>query len=131
MKRYTKRNRESDAVQDILLSSVSRINAYKKLAEYEDAEEDGRLVWLPCKVGDEVFVIEGYTDNNQKYYAIGTWNVFEIQINRNGTIMFHLGHQGVSDYGCVYLSEIGDKWTTTCEAAEKRLEGLKQENKNY
>lgn len=29
--------------------------ALKKLAAYEDAEEQGRLVILPCKVGDKVF----------------------------------------------------------------------------
>ena len=29
----------------------------KKLAEYETAEEEGRLVVLPCKVGDTVWVI--------------------------------------------------------------------------
>lgn len=34
----------------------------KKLTEYENAEEEGRLVVLPCKVGDAVYVIE------DKYY---------------------------------------------------------------
>lgn len=34
----------------------------KKLAEYETAEEEGRLVVLPCKVGDVVYAIE------DKYY---------------------------------------------------------------
>lgn len=34
----------------------------KKLAEYETAEEEGRLVVLPCKVGDAVYAIE------DKYY---------------------------------------------------------------
>ena len=29
----------------------------KKLAEYENAEEEGKLVVLPCKVGDTVYVI--------------------------------------------------------------------------
>ncbi len=29
----------------------------KKLADYEDLEEQGLLVRLPCKVGTEVFVI--------------------------------------------------------------------------
>ena len=28
---------------------------YDKLCEYEDAEEQGRLVILPCKVGDTVY----------------------------------------------------------------------------
>ena len=27
----------------------------KKLAEYETAEEEGRLVVLPCKVGEEIY----------------------------------------------------------------------------
>ena len=30
-----------------------------RLAEYEDAEEQGLLVWLPCKVGDKVYGIHG------------------------------------------------------------------------
>lgn len=32
-------------------------DAVNKLAAYEEAEEQGRLVMLPCKVGDTVFVI--------------------------------------------------------------------------
>ena len=30
--------------------------AVERLAEYEDAEENGLLVRLPCKVGDKVYV---------------------------------------------------------------------------
>ena len=29
----------------------------KKLADYEDLEEQGRLIKLPCKVGDAVYVV--------------------------------------------------------------------------
>lgn len=29
---------------------------YRKLKDYEDLEEQGRLVILPCKVGDTVYV---------------------------------------------------------------------------
>ena len=32
-----------------------RTNIIKRLAAYEDAEEQGRLVMLPCKVGDTVW----------------------------------------------------------------------------
>ena len=31
---------------------------YDKLAKYEDAEEQGRLIMLPCKVGCKVFLAE-------------------------------------------------------------------------
>ena len=35
----------------------SEVERLDKLAAYEDAEEQGRLVILPCKVGDKVFII--------------------------------------------------------------------------
>ena len=35
----------------------------KKLAEYETAEDEGRLVVLPCKVGDIVYKIMCQRDN--------------------------------------------------------------------
>lgn len=42
-------------------------NALNKLAEYEDLEEQGMLLRLPCKVGDTVFPIFKYTN-------CGEWN---------------------------------------------------------
>ena len=37
-------------------------SAYKKLAEYEDLDEQGLLLRLPCKVGEKVYCIyERYT----------------------------------------------------------------------
>lgn len=32
-------------------------NVYLKLAEYEDAEEQGLLIRLPCKVGDKAYYL--------------------------------------------------------------------------
>ena len=37
---------------------------YTRLQAYEDAEERGELVRLPCKVGTPVFIIEKYADGN-------------------------------------------------------------------
>ena len=34
--------------------------AIKKLAHYEDLEEQGKLIELPCKVGDTVYAIRHY-----------------------------------------------------------------------
>ena len=34
------------------------LDCFERLAQYEDAEEQGRCVVLPCKVGDTVFTIE-------------------------------------------------------------------------
>lgn len=41
-------------------------DALDKLAHYEDLEEAGRLIELPCKVGTEVFFIT----SNEKIYSI-------------------------------------------------------------
>ena len=47
----------------------------QKLAYYEDLEEQGRLIELPCKVGDTVYVVDtDYTDiydiSSQYYFII-------------------------------------------------------------
>lgn len=34
----------------------------RKLADYEDAEEQGLLLRLPCKVGDTVYTVDWYWD---------------------------------------------------------------------
>ena len=38
----------------------------EKLCKYEDLEEQGRLIKLPCKVGDTVYVIVGKNISVQK-----------------------------------------------------------------
>ena len=38
----------------------NRENYIDKLARYEDAEEQGRLIVLPCQVGDTVYWIPGF-----------------------------------------------------------------------
>ena len=40
---------------------------YRKLKEYEDLEEQGRLIKLPCKVGDTVYAI-GFNNNKPIIY---------------------------------------------------------------
>lgn len=46
----------SDMTPDEKAGVVARLQAIP--AAYEDAEEQGRLVILPCKVGDAIFLIE-------------------------------------------------------------------------
>lgn len=50
-------------------------NVMKKLAEYENLEEQGLLLKLPCKVGDMVYVLEpchcynNYKENQNCHHA--------------------------------------------------------------
>lgn len=44
---------------------------YHKLKEYEDLEEQGRLVKLPCKIGDAVYNITWWDDIQEKVVVKG------------------------------------------------------------
>lgn len=61
MERFTKRRQ--DGRVGFVVSGTPSENMCKfpivldKLCEYEDLEEDGRLIRLPCKVGDKVWII--------------------------------------------------------------------------
>ena len=117
----------------------------KKLAEYETAEEEGRLVVLPCKVGDMVYVIapnhrlceakhdcDEYDYENylpswcEKYCPYGYKGI--------GVIKDIVSHIEIRNNGicycttnCGYLYD--DKVFLTREEAEKALKEIKKEEK--
>lgn len=39
------------------VKDIDDLPYYKKLAAYEDAEEQGLLLWLPCGIGSDVYLI--------------------------------------------------------------------------
>lgn len=76
-------------------------DVYMKLKEYEDAEEQGLLLRLPCKVGDYVWdLLSGY-----RFEVVG------IEMHPNGCIIFRCGNKGTEDYASFYLDEIGERWS--------------------
>lgn len=62
-----------------------KTDALKKLAQYEDLEEQGLLVRLPCKVGDTVYGIYNDLDLG---ICIKANTVTEITYDENGTKIF-------------------------------------------
>ena len=70
----------------------------KKLTEYETAEEEGRLVILPCKIGTIVYVIRQ------------SWNGWNIDKKK---------------FSYAMIGKVGKTVFLTSEEAEKALEGLK------
>lgn len=58
----------------------------KKLADYEDLEEQGRLICLPCKVGDDVYYILGIP--NETPCAIDKCTFELSDINKIGKTLF-------------------------------------------
>ena len=45
------------SINDTFLEGESGYEEAEKLATYEDAEEQGLLIRLPCKVGDTVYIL--------------------------------------------------------------------------
>jgi len=55
----------------------------EKLAEYEDLEEQGKLLKLPCAVGDTVY----YADN-EYYFTVLPVKVDEISVMESNAILY-------------------------------------------
>ena len=53
------------------VKDIDDLQYYKKLAEYEDEDEQGLLFRLPCKVGTEVYNITWWDDVQEKVVVKG------------------------------------------------------------
>ena len=80
----------------------------KKLADYEDAEEQGLLVRLPCKVGDTVYKLWYYDGKPYK-------------------IQQHVIRTLSELFGIMESKKFGKSVFLTREEAEKKLEEMKND----
>ena len=79
MSRLTKRKRDGRAVLDMDALDFSNAkyldDIIYKLAHYEDLEEDGRLIELPCKVDELVWVVK---NEEVEPHWVGSFYVTEL-----------------------------------------------------
>ena len=61
---------EYDSHGDLYVKNHDYISASYKLAHYEDLEEQGRLIILPCAVGDTVYEVQEIRKRIQEYTVI-------------------------------------------------------------
>lgn len=99
--------------------------AIEKLAAYEDLEEKGLLVRLPCKVGDTVYRV-----NAGAKQPIIPMTVSEIHFlcykNERAVRFDAIGKEDMGE-SCYRLEDIGRIVFLTHEEAEKKLEEMKNE----
>lgn len=99
----------------------------EKLGRYEDAEEQGLLLRLPCKIGDDIFVIPSEVNYrlNKSFGAKGLNKVCRqvvdhIEFNSYGYLVST--NEGMT----VHSQEaFGETWFLTREEAEQALEDMK------
>ena len=89
-----------------------------KLADYEDAEEQGLLLQLPCKVGDKLYRITPYVKE-----PIITTHVLQINIKQffNEKIIVRIDVMDKMGESCYFLDNIGKKIFLSREEAEAKL----------
>lgn len=127
--------------------------ALEKLADYEDLEEQGLLVRLPCKVGDIIYVdsailpiedMEGYEDIDNKLPSYFQGRVVSFRFAKRNWVKIAVKAKWLyewiddetgpeSDYiECeknfsILLSTIGKTVFLTREEAENKLEEMKKD----
>ena len=87
-------------------------NALDKLAHYEDLEEAGRLIELPCAVGDTIYHIDSYLRKGEDTLY---WEYEVKEQTLNNT------------YQCFMLTHVKGEIFLTKEEAERKLAELKGE----
>lgn len=99
------------------------VNVIDKLGEYEDAEENGLLVRLPCKVGDTVYYI-----NTVPHIALYQNTIYKAKVAR--IVTTHLGTSIViqihNDYGCTEIPNINDIGKTVFLTREEAESAIKE-----
>ena len=100
----------------------------KKLAAYEDLEEQGLLVRLPCKVGDKAWDNDfGYPESYEiKAFSYGYCDSY-VEPDIEDEIIFYYENYTGSITGAFPMSEIGKTIFLTREEAEKKLEEMKKD----
>lgn len=73
MERLTRRDKVDGNEFVRINKGAPDFTVYEKLAEYEDLEEQGRLLKLPCEIGHRVYMI-------YQFCGEGAWEIEEHKI---------------------------------------------------
>ena len=98
-------------------------NACEKLAVYEDAEEQGLLIRLPCKVGDVLWNVE---NGDIESFVVEEFRITTYKINR-----IKIYFENTSGFGlCLFDGTLDEGWYKTLEEAEAALERMGNNGKS-
>ena len=108
------------ALKLMRLAGLESLCNYTRLRELAEADKDGRLVVLPCKVGDTVYMIERIFDiDNGVCDEICARKVIGYGGN-NLNKLWLIGSGGICNVS-IFVSEFGKTVFLTREEAEKAL----------
>lgn len=130
MERLTERERNVDGtgvakeeITDGLLKPFAD-KILTKLAVYEDLEEQGLLVRLPCKIGDTVYRVNAGA--KQPIILMTVSEIHFLCYKNERTVRFDAIDKEYMGESCYRLEDIGRIVFLTHEEAEKKLEEMQK-----
>lgn len=141
MERLTERiDNAPDGESGVWVKQHDYISAAEKLADYEDTEEQGRMIVFPCNKGDKIY--EFYRECVECRLEAGETPEDIISMRR----VLHFGYDGDESYiyasqalpvrlfnndepFCIPVSEMGKTIFLSYEEAEAKLKELKEKYK--
>lgn len=97
-----------------------------KLYHYEDLEEQGRLIELPCKVGDTVYVFKKYRDCKLNYEC-NQRTKYKCENDNYCRQEYIITKVGEMKFSLIWFEQMGKTVFLTKEEAEAKLKELKGE----
>lgn len=127
MERLTNRDKEISTLSN---NAEYWLQAYFKLKDYEDLEEQGLLLKLPCKVGDMVWDNDfgkpcAYTITG---FSLGTGEDYIDEPVTEKEIAYYYSNSNGSITGSFAASEIGKTVFLTQTEAEQKLKEMTHDN---
>ena len=127
MERLTYRTTKGEAIGNSSVADIGDI--LEKLAEYEDLEEQGLLLRLPCKVGDTVW--DNDCVNSYPYtitgFSFGTSEDYIDEPVSLKEVVYYCSDYSGSITGSFAVSEIGRTVFLTKEDAEQKLKEIESD----
>lgn len=120
MERLTERTGEGQAIPRMDLKNNGHQKCMERLAEYEDLGEQGKLLKLPCKLGDATFWISDEDEDGNKTLTVREGNpIIGIAVQKDG---LYILVDGDDEY-----QKVGGRWAfLTKEAAEAALKEMSE-----
>ena len=109
------------------LNLCTKADLYEKLKDYEDAEEQGLLLRLPCKVGDTLYRVN--KGAKEPVIMMRVIQLYIKQIHKDRTVM-RIDAINNADMGesCYLPCDIGERIFLTREEAEVKLKEIQEES---
>lgn len=101
---------------DVYFKGEKEYDAMNAFADYEDLEEQGLLVRLPCKVGDILYCIDNGIVETLIVNSFRIYNFNRVEIDFENASGFAL---------CTFAGELDEGYFLSREEAEKKLEELR------